>query len=66
MMIMNFSESSHPMFGASSVFEMRELRSKGGERSLHTSTVVMRTLALLLCRVISANQLSIYGAAAEL
>ena len=29
-MMMNFSESGHPIFRASSAFQRRELRSKGG------------------------------------
>ena len=39
-----FSESGHPIFRVSSVFERGELRSKkGGKKSIYTSTVAMKT-----------------------
>ena len=41
--MLNFSDSDHPIFRASIAFERGELRSKGGGRSLFTSTVVMKT-----------------------
>ena len=64
-MMVNFSESGHPIFCASSAFERGELRSKGhGKRSIHfngseENIEVLRT-------IISANQLSVYGAIADL
>ena len=43
-MLMNFTETGHPIFRASSAFERGELRSKGhGEKSLFTSTVAKKT-----------------------
>ena len=58
----NFSDSCPPIFRASSAFERGELRSKGGGKDNNT----LQWIELLLRTVISANQLSIYGAAADL
>ena len=41
-------------------------KAREGERSQYTSTVVMKTSSLLLRTVISANQLSVYEAMADL
>ena len=46
--MIEFSETAHPIFRASSALERVELRSKGGSKA------------------ISANQLSIYGAVADM
>ena len=56
-MMVNFSESGHPIFRSSSAFEKGELRSKehGSEENIE----------LLLRTIISANQLSIFGAVAD-
>ena len=60
-MMLNFSGSGHPTFRASNAFERGELRSKGGgKKSSHEN------IELLLRRVISANQLSVYGAIADI
>ena len=65
-MMLNFSGSSHPIFRASSAFETGELGSKGGgKKSLH-SNGSDENIVLLLRTVISANQLSVYGAIADL
>ena len=57
-MMSNFSDSGHPIF--------RELRSKGrGKKSIHFNGS-NETIELLLRTVISANQLSVYGAVADL
>ena len=65
-MVINFSESGHPVFRGSSALERGALRSKDkGKLSIHfcddddTAELVLRTL-------ISVNQLSIYGAVAEM
>ena len=64
--MMNFSESSHPIFCASSAFERRDLKSKGcGKKSIHFNDSD-KNIELILRTVISANQLSVYGAAADL
>ena len=62
----NFSGSGHPIFRASSAFERGELRSKEGDnKSIHFNGSHENN-ELLLRTVISANQLSIYGATADL
>ena len=65
-MMINFSESGHRAFRGSSAFERGSLRSKGcGKLSFHfcghtdTAEVVLRT-------VTSVNQLSVYGAVADM
>ena len=64
--MLNFSESVHPVFRGSSALERRNLKNKGkGKLSIHfcgddeTVEVVLRT-------IISVNQLSIYGALADM
>ena len=62
----NFSGSGDPIFRASSALERGDLRSKGGgKKSIHFSGS-FENIELLLRTVISANQLSIYGAIADL
>ena len=65
-MMLNFSESGHPVFRRSSALERGDLKSKGqGQLSKHfcgddgTAEVVLGT-------IISVNQLSIYGAVADM
>ena len=66
LMVKNFIQSGHPTFKATSALKRGVLKSKGGGRkSLHfcanadTVETVFRT-------IVSANQLSIYGAVADL
>ena len=62
----NFSDSSHPTCRASSVSESGESRSKrGGKKSIHFNGSD-ENIELLLRTVNSANQLSVYGAIADL
>ena len=62
----NFSDSGHPIFRASSAFERGELKSKGhGKKSMHFNGSD-ENIELLLRTVISTNQLSDYGAIADL
>ena len=64
-MMMNFSESGHPIFRASSAFERGELKSKEHEKkSIHLNGG-NENIELLLYTVIFANQLSVYGAVAD-
>ena len=65
-MISNFSGSGHPIFRASSAFERGELRSKGGGKKSVQFNGSHENIELLLRTVTSANQLSIYGAIADL
>ena len=65
-MMDNFSGSRHPIFRASSAFERRELRSNvGRKKSIHFNGS-NENIELLLRTVISANQLSVYRAVADL
>ena len=64
--MINFSESAHPEFRRSSAWERGALKSKGeGQLSIHfcgddgTAEVFLRT-------IISVNQLSVYGAVADM
>ena len=65
-MMANVSGSSHPIFRASSAFERGELRSKGGGKKSKHFNGSDENIDLLLHTAISANQLSVYGAAADL
>ena len=61
-MMLNFAESGHPLFRASSALERGELKSKGkGVKSIRFD-FSDDTMELILCTVISVNQLSVYGA----
>ena len=65
-MMLNFSDSDHPIFRAFSAFERGELRSKGGRtKSIHFNGSD-ENIELLLRTEISANRLSVYGAIADL
>ena len=62
----NFSESRHPMFRASSALEGGELRSKEGSKKFFHFNGSDENIELLIRTVISGNQLSVYGAVADL
>ena len=65
-MLQNFAGSGHPIFRCTSVFERGELRSKGGgQTSIHFNGST-QNIELLLQMVISVNQLSLYGAVADM
>ena len=65
-MMLNFSESEHPFFRGSSVFERGDLKSKGNEQlSLHFNGSD-ETVEVILRTVISVNQLSVYEAVADM
>ena len=64
-MMLNFAESGHPVFRATSALE-RELRSKDkGKKSIHVNGSE-ETIELILRTVPSVNHLSFHGAVAEL
>ena len=64
--MLNFAESGHPIFQATSLLERGELGSKGGgKKSIHFNGSE-ETVELILRTVIAVNQLSIYGAVADL
>ena len=63
-MMINFSESGHPVFRGSGAFERGDLKSKGkGQLSIHFNGSD-ETVEVILRTVISVNQLSVYGAVA--
>ena len=65
-MMLNFSDSDHPIFRAFSAFERGELRSKGGRNESIHFNGSDENIELLLRTEISANQLSVCGATADL
>ena len=65
-MLLNFVGSGHPIFRGTSALERGELRSKeSGKKSIHFNGST-QNIELLLQMVISVNQLSIYGAVADM
>ena len=65
-MMLNFAESGHPFFCATSALERGELRSKEkGKKSIHFNGGE-ENIELILRTIISANQLSICGAVCRL
>ena len=64
-MMIEFSETAHPIFRASSALERGELRIKGGGKKTVHSNGGEQNVELILCMVISANLLSIHGAVAD-
>ena len=60
------SESGHPVFPGSSAFERGDLKSKGKGRSAIHFNGSDETIEVILRTVISVNQISIYGAVADL
>ena len=65
-MMMEFSESEHPVFRATSQMSRGTLKSKGGGKlSIHFCGD-QKTIETVLRTIISVNQLSIYGAVSNL
>ena len=64
--MLNCTDSGHPIFRAPSAFERGELRSEGGGKKSFHFNGSDENIELLLRTMISANQLSVYGAAADL
>ena len=65
-MMLNFAESGHPVFRATSASGRGELNIKGGgKKSIHFNGSE-ETVGLVLRTVISVNQLSVSGAVADL
>ena len=63
--MIEFSETAHPIVLASSALERGELRSKGeGKKTIHFNGRE-QNVEMILRTVMSANQLSIYGAVAD-
>ena len=65
-MLQNFEGSGHPIFRCTSALERGQLRSKeGGQTSIHFNGST-ENIELLLQMVISVNQLTLYGAVADM
>ena len=65
-MLLNFAGSGHPIFRCTSALEREKLRSKErGKTSIHF-TACDENVRLLLKMVMSVNQLSLYGAVADM
>ena len=65
-MLQNFAGSGHPIFRCTSPLERGQLRSKGeGKTTIHFNGST-ENIELLLRIVISVNQLSLYGAVADM
>ena len=65
-MMLDFAESGHPVFRATSAIERGELKSKGkGVKSIHFNGSD-DTIELILRTVTSVNQFSVYEAVADL
>ena len=65
-MMINFAESGHPIFQATSSLDRGELKSKGGGKKTILYNGSEEIVDLILRTIISVNQLSIYGAVADL
>ena len=65
-MLVEFAESGCPIFRATTPLSRGQLRSKGhGKLSIHFAAA-QETIETIFCIIVSANQLSLYGAVAEM
>ena len=64
-MLMNFANSGHPIFRCTSALERGQSRCKGGGKTTRHFTASYQDVQLLLKVVKSVNQLSLFGAAAD-
>ena len=65
-MLIEFAESGCPIFRAATPLSRGQLRSKGhGKLSIHFAAV-QETIETFFRTIVSANQLSLYGAVAEI
>ena len=65
-MLLEFAESGHPIFRATTPLSRGIFKSKGhGELSIHFAAV-QETIETIFRIIVFANQLSIYGAVAEM
>ena len=65
-MMLTFAESTHPVFRATSPLSRGQLKSKdGGKLSIH-NCADFETIETVFRTIISVNQLSLYGAVAEM
>ena len=65
-LVLEFAESGHPIFGATSPLSRGRLKSKGyGKMSIHYCAD-LETIETIFRIIVSANQLTLYGAIAEI
>ena len=65
-MLLEFAESGHPIFRATSPLSRCRLKSKcHGKLSIHY-TADLETIETIFRTIVSANQVSLYGAVAEM
>ena len=65
-MLIEFAESGCPIFRATTPLSRGQLKSKGsGKLSIHFAAV-QETIETIFRTIVSANQLSLYGAVAEM
>ena len=65
-MMLEFAESGHPIFRATSPLSRGRLKSKGhGKLSIHYCAD-LETIQTVFRTILSVNQLSLYGAVAEM
>ena len=64
-MMITFTESGHPVFRATSPLSRGQLKSKGGGKLSIHYCADQETIAIVFRTIISVNQLSLYGAVAE-
>ena len=65
-MMLTFAESGHPVFRATSPLSRRVLKSKGGGKLSIHYCADFTTIETVFRTIISVNQLSLYGAVAEM
>ena len=65
-MMLPFAESGHPVFRATSPLSRGVLKSKGGGKLSIHNCADFATIETLFRTIISVNQLSLYGAVAEM
>ena len=65
-MVLEFGESKHPVFRATSPLSRGQLKSKGHGKLSIQFAAVQETLETIFRTIISVNQLSLYGAVAEI
>ena len=64
--MLTFAESGHPVFRATSPFPRGVLKSKGGGKLSIHDCADFETIETVCRTIISVNQLSLYGAVAEM
>ena len=65
-MMLTFAESGHPVFRATSPLSRGQLKSKGGGKLSIHYCADLETIETVFRTIISVNQLSLYGAVAEM